>query len=425
MNPDQRDLSPERHASLEQRIRQRVVDRCVAAARMALAQDRFGEAEASLAEAALLDANHPDIQALSAALVERRNRPVTEARNQPAARQPRARLSAEMKEHRNQPMAVPLHRPATRQARTWWWPPVAIAILAFAAGWATMDRIAVLLFQPHQLPTAAAALPHPALVDRSTSDPAPAGVPTAQDSPEPASGGPSPLSLTQQPVDSAIRSDDPESAEADGTEPAAPFALAPAAELVRRPSNELASAADTKVGATAAAPTAPDLSVRPAIATPPADLSAAAEATTSPAAAASPLEPSRTETLNTLDTTGVVAPLPERVPPVSESLLVDRALQRYRAGYDRLDADLVQAVYPAVDRSPLARAFKDLASQSLVFEACDVDIRGALANATCRGTASYVPRIGTPEPRVEHRVWTFTLRRGADDWTIERARTSQ
>jgi len=221
-----------------------------------------------------------------------------------------------------------------------------------------------------------------------------------------------------------MRTDDPENAEASGPERAAPFALAPAAELIRQPSNELVAAADTKIGATAAAPTPPDQGIRPAIAIPPADLSAV-EAPTIPAAAATPLETARTETLKTLEPTGVVAPVPERVPLVNESQLVDRALQRYRAGYDRLDADLVKAVYPAVDRSPLARAFKDLSSQSLVFEACDVNIRGALANATCRGTASYVPRIGTPEPHVEHRVWTFTLRRGADDWTIERARASQ
>jgi hypothetical protein len=222
-----------------------------------------------------------------------------------------------------------------------------------------------------------------------------------------------------------MRSDDPEGAEASATERAAPFALAPPAELVQRPSNELVAAADTKAGPTAAPPAAADESVRPAIATPPVDLAAAIEAPANPAAAVTPLETPRSETLNRVDTTAVVAPLPERVPPVDESLLVDRALQRYRAAYDRLDADLVQAVYPAVDRSPLARAFKDLASQSLVFDACDVDVRGALANATCRGTAKYVPRIGSPEPRVEHRVWTFTLRRGTDDWTIERARTSQ
>ena len=120
-----------------------------------------------------------------------------------------------------------------------------------------------------------------------------------------------------------------------------------------------------------------------------------------------------------------MAPLPERVKAVDESLLVDRALQRYRAAYDRLDADMVQAVYPAVDRSPLSQAFKGLASQSLVFDACEVEIHEALENATCRGTASYVPKIGSPEPRVEHRVWTFMLRRGEDDWTIERARTSR
>jgi hypothetical protein len=183
--------------------------------------------------------------------------------------------------------------------------------------------------------------------------------------------------------------------------------------------NERASAADLNVRAPSLTPPAADLSA--ATASPPvaADLSASAKAAASAPAAASLVDPSRGGTLD------VAAPLPEPVRPVDESQLVDRALQRYRAAYDRLDADLVQAVYPAVDRSPLSRAFKELASQSLVFEACDVDIRGALANATCRGTARYVPRIGSPAPRVEQRVWTFMLRRGVDDWTIERARTSR
>lgn len=148
---------------------------------------------------------------------------------------------------------------------------------------------------------------------------------------------------------------------------------------------------------------------------------AAVEPIANPPAAASP-DPSPSETARAND---VVTPIPEAVRPVNEAPLVDRVLQRYRAGYDHLDADLVQSVYPAVDRAPLARAFKDLSSQTLVFEACTIDIRGVLANATCRGTASYVPKIGSAEAHIERRVWTFMLRRGADDWIIERAQTSR
>jgi hypothetical protein len=73
----------------------------------------------------------------------------------------------------------------------------------------------------------------------------------------------------------------------------------------------------------------------------------------------------------------------------------------------------------------LARAFEGLSSQSLTFDACDVRVRGRVATATCRGSASYVPKVGNREPHVESRVWTFNLAKLGNDWQIEAARASR
>jgi hypothetical protein len=119
------------------------------------------------------------------------------------------------------------------------------------------------------------------------------------------------------------------------------------------------------------------------------------------------------------------APVAPAVAPPDDQLLVKQALQRYRKAYEGLDARSAQAVWPAVNEAALARAFDGLESQSLTFEACDVRLRGEAANATCHGSARYVPKIGSREPRVEPRVWNFTLHKAGADWTIDAARTER
>ena len=105
--------------------------------------------------------------------------------------------------------------------------------------------------------------------------------------------------------------------------------------------------------------------------------------------------------------------------------LVRRALQRYRDAYEGLDARSAQEVWPAVNQTALARAFDGLQSQSLVFEACDVNLRGEAATATCRGSARYVPKVGSRDPRVESLVWNFKLHKAGSDWQIDSARTER
>ena len=106
-------------------------------------------------------------------------------------------------------------------------------------------------------------------------------------------------------------------------------------------------------------------------------------------------------------------------------MLVRQVLQRYRNAYEGLDARSAQAVWPAVNEAALARAFDGLESQSLTFDACDVRLRGEAASATCHGSARYVPKIGSREPRMEPRVWNFTLHKSGADWKIDAARAER
>jgi tetratricopeptide (TPR) repeat protein len=126
----------------------------------------------------------------------------------------------------------------------------------------------------------------------------------------------------------------------------------------------------------------------------------------------------------------IVAPIETLAPARAEDLpddqvLVQQALQRYRTAYEGLDARSAQAVWPAVNQAALARAFDGLESQSLTFDACDVRVRGEAATATCQGSARYVPKIGSREPRIEPRVWNFSLHKAGGDWKIESARAER
>ena len=126
----------------------------------------------------------------------------------------------------------------------------------------------------------------------------------------------------------------------------------------------------------------------------------------------------------------VLAPVSAPIPPpaaalADDNLLVTQTLQRYRTAYEGLDAQSAHAVWPAVNQAALARAFDGLESQSLTFDACDVRVRGESAIAICQGSARYVPKIGSRQPRTEPRVWNFSLRKAGADWKIDSARAER
>jgi hypothetical protein len=52
------------------------------------------------------------------------------------------------------------------------------------------------------------------------------------------------------------------------------------------------------------------------------------------------------------------------------------------------------------------------------FESCQIDVNDERAEARCKGTARYVPRVGSRTPRVEPREWRFSLVKSRDEWLI-------
>jgi hypothetical protein len=106
--------------------------------------------------------------------------------------------------------------------------------------------------------------------------------------------------------------------------------------------------------------------------------------------------------------------------PVSEESAIAAVLERYRGAASALDAKAVAAVWPTTNMRALERAFGQLNSQELSFAGCVSVVNGANATADCQGAATYVPRVGNRNPRVESREWRFELRKIGDRWVIDR-----
>ena len=142
-----------------------------------------------------------------------------------------------------------------------------------------------------------------------------------------------------------------------------------------------------------------------------------------PAIAASIVSPPVSSVFESPRSNAALNPAPAAAVPAiaNDEQLVRQTLQRYRAAYSGLDARSAQAVWPDVNEAALARAFGELQAQELTFADCAVEMRGAAATAVCRGSARYVPKIGSREPRLEARTWNFSLRKTGTDWQIASA----
>jgi hypothetical protein len=75
-------------------------------------------------------------------------------------------------------------------------------------------------------------------------------------------------------------------------------------------------------------------------------------------------------------------------------------------------------VWPTVNERTLGRAFERLEQQDVSFEGCQIQVNNDRAEATCDGTARYVPRVGSRTPRVDRRQWRFNLVKVRDEWLI-------
>jgi hypothetical protein len=95
-------------------------------------------------------------------------------------------------------------------------------------------------------------------------------------------------------------------------------------------------------------------------------------------------------------------------------------LGRYRNAFNDLNAAAAQQVWPTVNQRTLDRAFGQLQEQNLWFNKCAIAVKGVLAEASCNGTTSFVPRVGNRALQSQERQWNFSLRKAdKGDWLIQ------
>jgi hypothetical protein len=226
-----------------------------------------------------------------------------------------------------------------------------------------------------------------------------------------------------------------------GEQPARPAAATPPASA--RPTAEPVAPAPARRQAAEARPTEPSPSARdtgPA-ASPPAGPSAPpALARVAPPPAppvAAPPQPLPAPPADVpLGTAGAETPAPvAAADPAGAPVGVDRSIVRtppaagldvaartavdeYRQAFNSLDAMAAQRVWPTVDRRALDRAFRQLATQSISFDRCEVTTAGVAGKAVCNGRATWAPTVGDRTPRDEARTWRFTLAQRGSRWVI-------
>jgi hypothetical protein len=393
---------PEGYTRFEERAKRRRVDRRIDAARAAIAHGKVRDAASALDEVRELDPNLPELVSLEAAYASLRGSQ-TRPRRGPwvaaAAAFAVMVLGASWIEEsgalqsRRVAALIPLVQPAAPE-------PIGSPEPASAPSGEPDDAASVIATSgsepenPANSVVPPAPSPTPASVQRSAGTDVPAPVPPSPPHPDLAAPPSEPPTEPAKPAPTTAVTPPP-------VQPATP----PAAQ------QETASAAPAPITRALPPPSSPALEA-PVV---------PAESVPNRVARSTPV-PSTVSSGS--PTAGM--PSPGVVSAVNQDeLQVKQALQRYRTAYEGLDARSAQAVWPAVNQVALARAFDGLESQRLTFEACSVQLLGDHASATCRGTARYVPKIGSREPRIEPRVWSFALRKIGAEWKIDSARTER
>jgi hypothetical protein len=112
----------------------------------------------------------------------------------------------------------------------------------------------------------------------------------------------------------------------------------------------------------------------------------------------------------------VAAPRADRV---DEEAGIRAALGKYRDAYEQLDAAAAKRVWSSVDERALSKAFANLESQSVTFDDCRTSVNAASAEASCRGTVTYIGRLGSRNSQTQKRQWTFKLHKEGDAWAVQ------
>jgi ketosteroid isomerase-like protein len=96
-------------------------------------------------------------------------------------------------------------------------------------------------------------------------------------------------------------------------------------------------------------------------------------------------------------------------------------LQRYKAGYEALDAKAIAAVYPAANVASLQSALNQLSKLSydvkLHVDGIVIAADGQTASVTASETFRSTPKIGSAPPQTGTAV--FTMRKANGAWTIQ------
>ena len=108
-------------------------------------------------------------------------------------------------------------------------------------------------------------------------------------------------------------------------------------------------------------------------------------------------------------------------PPVDEEASILQVLRQYERAVAHKDPLGAKAVWPSLDDRALARAFNDLQAHSLALQDCGVTVESAGARATCRGKATYLPKVGRRKPISASHEWTFNLAKEGGGWHIQSA----
>jgi len=109
------------------------------------------------------------------------------------------------------------------------------------------------------------------------------------------------------------------------------------------------------------------------------------------------------------------------VNPPSAEAPIRAVLDAYRLAYDHRDADAVADVWPGANTKALSKAFEQLEEQSLQFDSCAIHATGPVAEASCTGTALYIPSVGKRTEHVDARKWNFQFRQVKGVWVITSA----
>jgi hypothetical protein len=104
-----------------------------------------------------------------------------------------------------------------------------------------------------------------------------------------------------------------------------------------------------------------------------------------------------------------------------DALQLVRVLQRYKAGYEALDAKAIAAVYPAANVASLQSALNQFSKLSydvkLHVDGIVIAADGQTASVTGSETFRYTPKIGSASPQTGTAI--FTMRKTAGAWTIQ------